>query len=135
VLSRNNIDRIFPHRYYEAMTDRGDFILVDSTNVGDELADILKAVELDHRRVRIVRNGRAVVELSPVDEPVLVPLTNPKLKVTFSPDYDPFEDLTKDSPPKSGWPQDRLTMDPKLMGVQFNEDPTAPLDDWHEDLR
>jgi antitoxin (DNA-binding transcriptional repressor) of toxin-antitoxin stability system len=83
------------------MTDRGDFILVDSAEVAAEMTEILKAVEQGHRRIRIMRDGKAVAEMSPVSEIELKATTDPELKVVFSPDYRPDEGLDSDV-----WPED-----------------------------
>ncbi|HET6247765.1 MAG TPA: hypothetical protein VFE47_08715 [Tepidisphaeraceae bacterium] len=82
------------------MTDRGDFILVDAAQVGGELAGILDAVENGHRRIQIVRDGKVIAEVTPPARRILRPSNKPKLKVTFSPEYDPCEGLSEDD-----WPE------------------------------
>ena len=77
------------------MTDSGEYLWVDSSDLAIELPAVLKAVEQDHRRVRILRNGKAVVELVPIADR-LQPSKDPDLKVTFSAEYDPAEGLAEE---------------------------------------
>jgi hypothetical protein len=95
-----HIDHRAIRRYDHDMTDRGDFILVDSADVAAELPEILKSVEQNRRRVLVIRDGVTVAEIGPVPDRPLQPSRNPKLQGSLSPDYDPEEGLREDE-----WPE------------------------------
>jgi len=84
-----------------AVTDSGQYIVVDPAEAGAQLPALLKAVEESGRIVRIVREGQPVAELVPVRPQRRPPQGDPDLTVKFSPDYDPVEPLSEDD-----WPQD-----------------------------
>lgn len=70
------------------------------------LSALVKAVEEDGEIVILCRNGKQVAEItrphSPEDKPFKRNLTsNPSLRVTFDPGYDPTEPLTEDE-----WPSE-----------------------------
>lgn len=80
------------------MTDHGDYIQVEVGEFG--LHDLLKTVREQGRSVRIFDQGTPVAELSPLPQKRRPLATDPRLKVTFAPGYDPVAPLDE-----SDWPE------------------------------
>jgi antitoxin (DNA-binding transcriptional repressor) of toxin-antitoxin stability system len=61
------------------MTDNGEYITVDVGEMG--LAELVEKVRQTGRPVRVCAGGKAVVDVSPVQEPQGLPPMDPRLKV------------------------------------------------------
>ena len=82
------------------MHDDGTHLTVDESEA--TMADLLKAVRIEGRTVRILSHGEVVAEMTPIKPRRKLPPVDPALRVTFAGGFDPTEDLMDDE-----WPGDR----------------------------
>ncbi len=79
------------------MIDRGSYITVEVSETS--LDDLLRTIRERQKPIRVYRDGQPVADISlPLQE--RLPPTDPNLKVTFAPDYDPTEGIPEDE-----WPE------------------------------
>ncbi len=111
-------------------------ITVNTEEAESRLAELLSAVEERGESVRICRNGTPIAELRPVA----------RVKDSGEPNSEIDGEDTRlvaasrkrlADQLKLGEKTDPFQQDPKLMGVQFHEDPLLPFgdEDWPEESR
>ncbi len=79
------------------MTDNGSYITVDVDEAN--LRDLLDTAHQRNRPIRIMDQGRAVADLTPLPDKRQLEPVDPRLKAEISPDYDPCAGISEED-----WP-------------------------------